>query len=328
MILSLTLLSVVSTGVITFLDHLPPTLIFDNPDPLSRKPFGNRILVKPYPHAAPYLIGILTGYFLHLRPDFKLNKRITFIGWTLSTSAVLCMLFITWQWNQGYPPSLLFGAVYAAVFRALWAISMAWVVIACHCGRGGFMASILGWSPFIPMSRVSYTAYLIHPGLMYVFVASTRNLFMFSHFLVIYLFLSHLLATFLASFILTLVIEVPFIRLEEAFYSFFFSSRETKGENNQKFYYSVNPPLEMSFKSSAPTGLSNDFGSILSPPTIPHPELPFNSLSLRHRSCSFSPHHQLSSLAHHPPTPTHHPPTPTQQEDTTRHDSSFYNCRL
>ena len=179
------------------------------------------ILVKPYPHAAPYLIGILTGYFLHQRRDLKLNRKTTLIGWSCSSLFILTALFITWQWNQGHAPSPLFGSLYAALFRSLWAASMAWVVIACNSGRGGFINTLLSWTPFIPMSRVSYTAYLIHPGLMYVFVASTRNLFMFSHFLVIYLFLSHLLATYLVSFILSLIIEIPFIRLEQTAYKYF-----------------------------------------------------------------------------------------------------------
>ena len=237
----LTLISVIWTGVITFLDHLPPTLIFDNPDPLSRKPFGNTILVKPYPHAAPYLIGMMTGYFLHSKPDFKINPRRSMIGWTASCVIIFVSLFITWQWNQGHHPSLLFGSLYAACFRGLWGASMAWIVIACQYGQGGFVDIILSWRPFVPMSRVSYVAYLIHPGLMYVFVASTRNLFMFSHFLVIYLFLSHLLATFIASFILSLIIEIPFMRLENAFYTYIYNphQEEAGDRNSNMMHYSI-----------------------------------------------------------------------------------------
>jgi len=228
------MLSIVATGVVTFMDQLPPTLVFDNPDPLSRKPFGNIVLVKPYPHAAPYLIGILTGLLLHIKPAFKINMKTSLLGWSLSSLIIMVSLFITWQWNQGYPPGPLFGALYAALFRSLWTAAVAWIVIACHYGWGGFVNSILCWTPFIPMSRVTYTAYLIHPGLMYVFVSSTRNLFMFSHYLVIHLFFSYLLTTFLASFILTLVIEVPFIRLERLAYRYFILKQRTDGQDDCK----------------------------------------------------------------------------------------------
>lgn len=30
---ALTMASIVATGVVTFVDHLPPTLMFDSPDP-------------------------------------------------------------------------------------------------------------------------------------------------------------------------------------------------------------------------------------------------------------------------------------------------------
>jgi hypothetical protein len=233
----LCLASVVSTGVITFLDQLPPTLLFDNPDPLSRKPFGNVILVKPYPHAAPYLIGMLTGYFLHTRSDFKLGKWVTTVGWLLAFGITFTATFGTWEWNSGFLPSHLLAAIYAALFRGLWAVAMAWVIIACHYGKGGIVNNVLSWEPFIAMSRVSYTAYLIHPGLMYVFVASTRSLFLFSHYLVIYLFFAHLLTTFAASFLLSLIIEIPFCALERVIYMHLF--KDTKSKN--KYYYSVNP---------------------------------------------------------------------------------------
>lgn len=269
LILCLILLSIVSTGVVTFMDHLPPTLIFDNPDPNSRKPFGNLILVKPYPHAAPYLIGVMTGYFLHQKPDFKLTKRSTLLGWCFSTMFILIALFITWQWNQGYPPSAFFGSLYAAFFRSLWAASMAWVVIACNSGKGGFIDTLLSWPIFIPMSRVSYTAYLIHPGLMYVFVASTRNLFMFSHFLVLYLFLSHLLATFLTSFILSLIIEIPFIRLEHMVHKYIFLT------GNDEDLKSDNLPNKMEVKGRIGATVGKVY--TLSPPR--HRDLPSHNLS-------------------------------------------------
>ena len=199
--------------------------------------------MKPYPHAAPYFIGILTAYFIHMKPDLKLKKWTSVSGWIVSTCIILTACFITWNWNRGFYPSQITGAIYAASFRSLWALAMAWIVVACHSGHGGVVSTILNWIPFVPMSRVSYTAYLIHPGLMYVFVASTRNLFMFGHFLVMYLFLAHLLATFLASFVLSLVIEIPFIAFEQSFYVYFFGGNDSKNSiyRSCKYFYNVNP---------------------------------------------------------------------------------------
>lgn len=75
---------------------------------------------------------------------------------------------------------------------------------------------------------------------------------MFSHYLVLYLFLAHLVATFLASFVLSLIIEVPFIRLEQAITKYFAKKREQVGKrHSSKYYYSVNP------KHQSPTVIDN-----------------------------------------------------------------------
>jgi len=80
-----------------------------------------------------------------------------------------------------------------------------------------------------------------------VFVAQTRNLFMFSHFLVFYLFLSHLVATYACSFLMSLVVEAPFLALESAVRRFFGVGRgpggnqDDRGGRKSKYYYTVNP---------------------------------------------------------------------------------------
>ncbi|CAG2166250.1 unnamed protein product [Oppiella nova] len=78
---------------------------------------------------------------------------------------------------------------------------------------------------------IKKVAKLIHPGMMYVFVASTRNIFAFSHYFVIQLFFSHLTTTFIVSYIFSLVIEYPFLSLERVLQNGLMSgthSRKTK----------------------------------------------------------------------------------------------------
>lgn len=53
----------------------------------------------------------------------------------------------------------------------------------------------------------------------------------------LYLFFSHLVATFAASFVLSLLIETPFVALETVFFQHIFKG----GKEKRKYYYSVNP---------------------------------------------------------------------------------------
>ncbi|KAI1289380.1 Nose resistant to fluoxetine protein 6 [Halotydeus destructor] len=232
----LTMMSMVATGLVTYTENLPPTLLFHNPDPLSRKAYGDTILIKPYPHAAPYLVGMLTGYLLFTKGSkIRLTAKVATAGWFCTLVTCMTLLFSTIGWNRGNYPSQLVSALYAATFRSLWSLAMAWVVVACAAGHGGFINTLLTWRPFVPLSRISFVAYLIHPGLMYIFVASTRNLFMFSHFLIMYMFLSHLVSTFVVSFFLTMFIELPFIGVSKAIHHY------VSNDSRCKYYYTVNP---------------------------------------------------------------------------------------
>lgn len=103
----------------------------------SRKAYGNLILLKPYPHAAPYLIGMLTGYLLFINSKIKFSTTVKCLGWILSIVIALFEVFSTWQWNNGSVPGQLIASIYASLFRVFWAASLAWVVIACHYGFGG-----------------------------------------------------------------------------------------------------------------------------------------------------------------------------------------------
>lgn len=55
------------------------------------------------------------------------------------------------------------AAAYSSLSHTAWALSLAWIVIACSSGNGGYVNTVLS-APFIyPFSRVTYCAYLVHP---------------------------------------------------------------------------------------------------------------------------------------------------------------------
>lgn len=107
----------------------------------------------------------------------------------------------------------------------------------CMCGSGGSLLNrLLSWSIFTHLSKLSFTAYLIHLPLMSVFIAQTRGLFAFSHTLVIHLALSYLVMTFILSFLLVHIIELPFITFERyLFDKWFYAARKGVVSGGQEF---------------------------------------------------------------------------------------------
>lgn len=58
-------------------------------------------------------------------------------------------------------------AIFDVVFMvAAWGVALAWVTIACCCGYGGLVNSVLSYRGLLPLSRLTYCAYLVHPTIM------------------------------------------------------------------------------------------------------------------------------------------------------------------
>ncbi|MFH4976882.1 hypothetical protein AB6A40_003591 [Gnathostoma spinigerum] len=51
---------------------------------------------------------------------------------------------------------------YGCFFRVFFAISIAWIIYACHAGIGGIVNTFLSCRVFIPISNMGYSIYLLH----------------------------------------------------------------------------------------------------------------------------------------------------------------------
>uniref|UniRef100_K1RC99 Nose resistant to fluoxetine protein 6 n=1 Tax=Magallana gigas TaxID=29159 RepID=K1RC99_MAGGI len=179
--------------------------------------FWNNVYITPWCRVAAFCVGLFLGIIFYKKPKAYLSRVKTFIGWSMAISIGFTLVYCTYSENKenGETWSREFRAVYESVGRPLWAACVAWVIAACHYGRGGIVNSILSWSGLVPLSRMSYAAYLVHPMMMMIYVFSKRNLVYLADFDVIYLFLGHTVMTFMTSFVASLAFEAPFMALEK-----------------------------------------------------------------------------------------------------------------
>jgi hypothetical protein len=68
-------------------------------------------------------------------------------------------------------------AIFFSVSRFTWSLSIAWIIFACHYGYGGVINSILSCKSYVPITRLSYVGYLIHPVLMIWYFYTQETLF-------------------------------------------------------------------------------------------------------------------------------------------------------
>nr|XP_018896305.1 PREDICTED: nose resistant to fluoxetine protein 6-like [Bemisia tabaci] len=133
--------------------------------PSFKDPFANYDLVyeKPWTRAGPYLVGMMTGWFLFKKKNsFSPNKVSERIGWVFAIATMLALIYGLYYIQLG-PVS---SAVYVALSHTSWALALSWIIIMCMIGRAGFIDKVLSFKYLYPLSRITYCAYLIHPQLM------------------------------------------------------------------------------------------------------------------------------------------------------------------
>ena len=217
-ILLVTLVSSMTlTAALTIIKHLPAVPYLSNvTSQEALNDYYGIIYIKPYTRIGAYLVGMLLGFILYSTEDkVRLSKTQATIGWILAVVGNLGVLFAMTPVNGGYQLPDALAGLYSATSRVVWALSMAWVTYASSAGRGGFIGSLLSSRLWLPWSRLTYSAYIIHPVVMAIFYGSRQTTFEFSHFLMSYVALGNLFLTYAISFILSITFEAPVISLEK-----------------------------------------------------------------------------------------------------------------
>ncbi|KAJ1529620.1 hypothetical protein ONE63_006387 [Megalurothrips usitatus] len=80
---------------------------------------------------------------------------------------------VFYQPAHAYHP--LEAALYASLHRLGWCAATAWIIFACVTGNGGVMQRVLTWRPLVPLSRLTYCAYLVNGAVVLWGVAGVRE---------------------------------------------------------------------------------------------------------------------------------------------------------
>ncbi|VDP41186.1 unnamed protein product [Soboliphyme baturini] len=143
--------------------------------------FWDQVYIKPYTRCAPFLIGILVGYFLcKTKMSVQIPKALVAFCWILNTALGLVIVFGLCDYSRTNQISFAWRLIYSAFGRTVWSVVIAWVTFACATGYGGKVSSgpvntFLSWKVWTPLSRLVYSAYLIHPVLIRSYYASQNR---------------------------------------------------------------------------------------------------------------------------------------------------------
>lgn len=95
------------------------------------------------------------------------------VGWA---SASFCLFWLVFGLYK-VQLSPIVAATYSSLSHTAWALALAWIVVACSSGNGGYVNNILAAPVIYPFSRVTYCAYLVHPvAIRFVSLSSDATL--------------------------------------------------------------------------------------------------------------------------------------------------------
>ncbi|CAC5392295.1 unnamed protein product [Mytilus coruscus] len=179
----------------------------------------NKIYFRSYCRMGPYLVGMFTGYLLYrTRCNIRISKYLNLLGWGIATGVSMAVLYGLYDDMNGERLSTEMSALYNTVHRTVWGACVAWVIFACATGYGGFVNVILSWKGFIPLSRLTYMAYLVHIIIMMHYIMSYQRMFHLTDSEYIYQFLGNLGLSYMAAFVTSLAFESPMMGIERVIF--------------------------------------------------------------------------------------------------------------
>ncbi|GLV41238.1 uncharacterized protein CBL_04762 [Carabus blaptoides fortunei] len=209
-----TVIACIVPFVITYRDHLDPTLMMYIPElqDLSTNWYFVNVYIKTHMRASSYCFGLIFGYLVHKiqSSDYKFSKISVSLGWIFGMVFLSAAMFsVTVFYNPDYNYGSLEAATYSVLHRVLWCLGVGWVILACVTDNAGPVTKFLCWKPFIPLSRLTYCAYLVN-GLveLHSFGTIRQPRFMSIYHLACDV-VAHLVLTFTLAFILCIIFESP-----------------------------------------------------------------------------------------------------------------------
>lgn len=180
------------------------------------------IYTKPWARIGPYLVGLTLGFLLfkQMKPNFRksINSIIYAFLWMLAIALCLSTAYGLHGSFNGESLSRADDISYQMFSRLAWSIGVAIVIFACHNGYGWIVNDFLSMQLWIPLSRLTFVAYLVHEIVLFMFIYTGRAPIYgtnttYTIYAIAAVVLSYASAAVIASFV-----EFPMSKTEEVFF--------------------------------------------------------------------------------------------------------------
>jgi peptidoglycan/LPS O-acetylase OafA/YrhL len=134
-----------------------------------------KIYVKTYARSGPYLIGIMIAFYFHKNKQIKKGLILKFFLWSFIFMQ-LTLPFYTSQLFNFIGKNVFLNAFTIGFIRIIWATAIAFLIVLCKDGDGGFVNKFLSHKFWTLLSKIGLSLYLIHPVAQYNSISSQKHL--------------------------------------------------------------------------------------------------------------------------------------------------------
>lgn len=174
--------------------------------------------MRPWTRIQTFLVGVWLGWILHETrlKRIKLPVWAVALGWLSSTAIALSVIFGIYPWfDPDYEIPTTAGLFYAGLSRLTYGVALSWIIFACVKGYGGFVNTFLSWKVFMPLGRLCFCVYLISLHLQHTFHVGLKIPMKYETYSMVQIFFAHMVSSYLAGFVATMIMESPFIVLQK-----------------------------------------------------------------------------------------------------------------
>nr|XP_046910342.1 nose resistant to fluoxetine protein 6-like [Dermatophagoides farinae] len=212
----LIIFSIILQAIWIVMENSPPGTILTAPGDFRIDDKTGKYLKyydKPWNHAHVFLVGFIFGYHLtHIKPNhFHWTRWKTFMAWTSIIVAYLLCIYDTFPWHFGQPYHPIWSSILSSMNGLLWSLILTMIIFICITNPESFVAIILSWQFFRPLSRITFSVFLTHFLVVYIIRDTSRNLFDLHYPSILMISVAALMLAYIFGFIFTLLFESPII---------------------------------------------------------------------------------------------------------------------
>ena len=231
------------TGFIAGYYDYPANMLYDifvgiKPDP-NLPDVSTEIYGKPYCRIGPYLIGIVLGFILYNNYRLNIHKVVNWllyiVMWLVAGVLGMAVVYGFYPTFHGHAFSQVENIMYFMFSRTTWGICLALVVYACHYGYGGVINRFLSLPFWVPLSRLTFNAYLVHEVVLVVIFGDLRDTIFYTDITIAVYIIANVVISYGIAGLVSIFVEFPLSNLESATFKLFGAHlRESTRRVNQE----------------------------------------------------------------------------------------------